>query len=235
MKGYKVFNSGWTCNPNGKPFQYAIGQIYEEDVKLSVCNRGFHFCEKAADCFNYYEFNSENKVAEVEALGDVITEGDKSCTNKIHIVREISWEELLTIVNTGKGCSGLRNSGNWNSGDGNSGDGNSGCFNTDNHTVLIFDKPSSMTLSQWRSSDAYYLLNQIDFRPTDWIWSSDMTDEEKKAHPECETTGGYLKENDTKDCCLEWWNGLSINQKCIIQNIPNFESDKFYQITGIRV
>ena len=231
MKGYKVFDPDWTC----RGYQFEVGEVFAESVRVSVCNRGFHFCEKAADCFNYYTFCSDNKVAEVEALGDVATEGNKSCTNKIYIIREISWQELLTIVNTGKGCTGINNSGNGNSGDWNSGNGNSGCFNTDAHKILLFDNPAEMTLDEWRRSDAYYLLNRIDFRPTDWICSDDMTKAEKKKHPEHETTGGYLKKNDTKDCCLDWWNGLSMDQKCIIQNIPNFDTDKFYKITGISI
>ena len=126
IKGYKVFNPDWTCNPNGKPFQYEVGKTYEEDVKPMVCDRGFHFCEKAADCFNFYKFNPKNKVAEVLALGEVDSDGVKSCTNKIQIVREIPWAELLEMVNTGKGCAGLCNSGNRNSGNRNSGDRNSG-------------------------------------------------------------------------------------------------------------
>lgn len=126
VKGYKVFNPDWTC----RGFKYAVGETFEEEVELSVCNRGFHFCEKAADCFNYYYFNPENKVAEVLALGDIVTDGDKSCTNKIQIVREIPWAELLEIVNTGKGCSGYRNSGNHNSGSFNSGNWNSGNWNS---------------------------------------------------------------------------------------------------------
>ena len=92
-----------------------------------------------------------------------------------------------------------------------------------------------MTLDEWRRSDAYHILNRIDFRPTDWIWSDDMTDKEKKEHPEYETTCGYLKENDTKDCCTEWWNGLTVDEKCIIQNIKNFDAEKFEQIAGIKV
>ena len=131
IKGYKVFNPDWTC----RGFQYEVGKIFEEDVKPSCCDRGFHFCEKAADCFSYYSFNSENKVAEVVALGEVDTDGKKSCTNKIQIVREIPWQELLTIVNTGKDCTGLcntgdRNTGNWNTGDRNTGDRNTGNCNT---------------------------------------------------------------------------------------------------------
>ena len=126
VKGYKVFNPDWTC----RGFQYEVGKIFEEDVKPRCCDRGFHFCEKAADCFSYYSFNSENKVAEVVALGEVDTDGKKSCTNKIQIVREIPWQELLTIVNTGKDCTGFCNTGNRNTGDCNTGDCNTGNRNT---------------------------------------------------------------------------------------------------------
>ena len=128
VKGYKVFNPDWTC----KGFQYEVGKIFEEDVKPDCCNRGFHFCTKASDCFNYYSFNPSNKVAEVLALGEVDSHSDdtKCCTNKIQIVREISWQELLTIVNTGKSCTGLCNTGNRNTGDCNTGDRNTGNWNT---------------------------------------------------------------------------------------------------------
>ena len=275
VKGYKVFNPDWTCNPNGKPFQYAVGGTYEEDVKPMVCDRGFHFCEKAADCFNYYQFNPENKVAEVLALGEVDTDGTKSCTNKIQIVREIPWAELLEIVNTGKGCTGLcnsgdwnsgdwnsgnRNSGDWNSGDWNSGDWNSGnrnsgnrnsgdwnsgdwnkcsfsngCFNTVSPKIYLFNKPSEWTYQDWLNSEARYLLNQIPGDVLEYIYLSDMTDEEKAAHPEAETTGGYLKILDNSECAVIWWRGLSDRQKAVITAIPNFDKEIFKQITGIDV
>ena len=285
VKGFKVFNPDWTCNPNGKPFQYAVGGTYEEDVKPMVCDRGFHFCEKAADCFNYYQFNPENKVAEVLALGEVDTDGTKSCTNKIQIVREIPWAELLEIVNTGKGCTGLcnsgdcnsgdcnsgnrnsgdcnsgdcnsgnRNSGNrnsgdcnsgdWNSGDWNSGDWNSGdwnkcnfsngCFNTVSPKIYLFNKPSEWTYGDWLNSEARYLLNQIPGDVLEYIYLSDMTNEEKAAHPEAETTGGYLKILDNSECAVIWWRGLSDRQKAVITAIPNFDKEIFKQITGIDV
>ena len=265
VKGFKVFNPDWTCNPNGKPFQYAVGGTYEEDVKPMVCDRGFHFCEKAADCFNYYQFNPENKVAEVLALGEVDTDGTKSCTNKIQIVREIPWAELLEIVNTGKGCTGLCNSGNRNSGDGNSGDCNSGnrnsgnrnsgdwnsgnrnsgdwnkcsfsngCFNTVSPKIYLFNKPSEWTYQDWLNSEARYLLNQIPGDVLEYIYLSDMTDEEKAEHPEAETTGGYLKILDNSECAVIWWRGLSDRQKAVITAIPNFDKEIFKQITGIDV
>ena len=130
VKGYKVFNPDWTC----RGFQFEVGKTFEEDVIPSCYNRGFHFCTKALDCFSYYDFRSENKVAEVVALGDVdtSTKDTKCCTNKIQIVREITWQELLTIVNTGKDCTGLCNTGNCNTGNWNTGNWNTGDCNTGN-------------------------------------------------------------------------------------------------------
>ena len=128
MKGFKVFNSDWTC----RGFQFEVGKTFTEDVTPVCCDRGFHFCTKAADCFKYYDFNPDNKVAEVEALGDIDTNNDdsKCSTNKIHIIREITWQEVLDLVNLGKACTGLCNSGDCNSGDWNSGDCNSGDCNS---------------------------------------------------------------------------------------------------------
>ena len=127
IRGFKVFNPDWTCRDK----QYTCPGVFEENVIPSVCDRGMHFCKKAADCFNYYSFNPENKVAEVIALADrTVGDGEKCATNHLEIVREISWQEVLEIVNTGKGCTGLCNSGNRNSGNRNSGNRNSGNRNS---------------------------------------------------------------------------------------------------------
>ena len=239
VKGYKVFNPDWTC----RGFQYEVGKIFEEDVKPSCCDRGFHFCEKAADCFSYYSFNSENRVAEVIALGEVDTDGKKSCTNKIQIVREIPWQELLTIVNTGKDCTGLcntgnrntgnrntgnRNTGDWNTGNRNTGNRNTGdwnkssfntgCFNTEEQKITLFNKPSDITYNDWLRSDARYLLNQIPKDVVEWVYEEDMTDEEKAANPTYETTGGYLKVLNESECGQLWWGSLSDFQKNYISN-----------------
>ena len=129
MKGYKVFNSDWTC----KGFQYKVGETYEIDGKPTCCKKGFHFCKKLVDCFNYYFFDPNNKVAEIECLGDVDFGEDKYCTNKIKIIKELSWEEVLTLVNTGDYNTGDCNSGNYNTGNYNSGDYNTGHCNTGNN------------------------------------------------------------------------------------------------------
>ena len=281
VKGFKVLNPDWTC----KNKQYGCPGRFEEDVTPSVCNEGMHFCKKAADCFNYYRFDPENKVAEVVAYGTVAEDGDKCCTDKLEIVREIPWAEVLEIVNMGKGCTGLcnsgdwnsgnrnsgnRNSGDWNSGDWNSGNRNSGnwnsgnrnsgncnsgdwnsgnrnsgdwnkcgfsngCFNTTSPKIYLFNKPSEWTYEDWLNNEARYLLNQIPGDVLGYIWLSDMTDKEKAAHPEAETTGGYLKILDNSECAVIWWRGLSDGQKAIITAIPNFDKAIFKEITGIDV
>ena len=323
VRGYKVFNPDWTC----RGYQFEVGKTFEENVEPKCCNRGFHFCMKASNCFDYYDFDSRNKVAEVVALGDVDYKLDdtKACTNKIMIAREIPWDEVLHIVNTGKDCTGLcntgnrntgnrntgdcntgnwntgdcntgnfntgdcntgnwntgnwntgnwntgdrntgncntgnrntgnfntgdrntgncntgnRNTGDWNTGNFNTGDWNTGnyntgCFMTEEQKIMFFNKPSDRTYKDWLRSDARDLLNQIPKNVVEWIYSEDMTDEEKAEHPTYETTGGYLKELDESDCGQLWWDSLSDRQKNIIKALPGFDSEIFEQCTGIKV
>ena len=271
VHGFKVFRPDWTCDPTGyNPKQYTCPGKFEEEGELDVCGHGMHFCQTAADCFNYYSFNSENKVAEVIAYGDVRTDGDKSCTDKLEIVREIPWDEVLRIVNIGKNCTGRcntgnrntgncntgnrntgncntgnrntgnRNTGNCNTGNRNTGDWNkssfnTGCFNTEEQKIMLFNKPSDMTYSEWLDSDARYLLNQIPKDVVEWVYEEDMTDAEKAAHPTYETTGGYLKVLDESECGQLWWGSLSDRRKEIIKAIPNFDAEIFFQCTGVMV
>jgi hypothetical protein len=153
MKAYKVFNSDWTC----RGFKYRVGETYEEKVSPSVCERGFHFCKKLADCFNYYNFDPNNKVAEIEALGDITDGDDKCCTNVIKIVKELTWHEVLEMVNIGNGNTGLRNtghrnSGEWNSGDQNSGDQNSGDQNSGDQNSGYWNS-GDQNSGYWNSGD----------------------------------------------------------------------------------
>ena len=125
VHGYKVFNHDWTCRDK----QYTCPGKFEEEGKLEICGHGMHFCQTPADCFSYYSFNCENKVAEVIAYGEVRTAGDMSCTDKLEIVREISWNEVLQIVNIGKNNIGIGNAGNYNIGNKNVGSCNAGSHN----------------------------------------------------------------------------------------------------------
>jgi hypothetical protein len=133
MKGYKVFNPDWTC----KGFKYEVGKKYHCDGEISCCENGFHFCTKLADCFNYYKFNSNNKVAEIEASGDIDSKEDdtKHCASDIEIIREITWHEVLDMVNEGKDNTGMCNPGDCNTGNRNTGNHNTGNWNTGNHNT----------------------------------------------------------------------------------------------------
>ena len=234
MKGYKVFNSGWTC----RGFQYEVGKTYKHEGDIGLCSAGFHFCRIAADCFNYYSFDPNNKVAEVEALGLVESDNNKSVTNEIKIVREIPWAELLEIVNIGKGCTGLKNTGdcntgNRNTGNWNTGNRNTGYFSTITPKIDLFEKPTNMTWEEVSHIKGIQILNW-NYENNWWIYSQNMSEEEKKAHPEHETTGGYLKSIPFKDACKLMWDKLTAEEKQAVREIPNFDADIFERITGIK-
>lgn len=166
VKGYKVFDPDWTCDPtyiNAK--QYTCPGRFEEDLKPIVTKQGMHFCKNLTSCFSYYEFDPAKKVAEVVAYGDISEDGNLVCTNKLEIIRELSWYEVLDLVNEGKYCTGFNNSGDnnvgcnnngcrnsgnvnngdLNTGDGNCGDGNTGCNNTGNWNTGFCNSGNSNT------------------------------------------------------------------------------------------
>lgn len=166
VKGYKVFDPDWTCDPtyiNAK--QYTCPGRFEEDLKPIVTKQGMHFCKNLTSCFSYYEFDPAKKVAEVAAYGDISEDGNLVCTNKLEIIRELSWYEVLDLVNEGKYCTGFNNSGDnnvgcnnngcrnsgnvnngdLNTGDGNCGDGNTGCNNTGNLNTGFCNSGNSNT------------------------------------------------------------------------------------------
>ena len=106
---------------------------------------------------------------------------------------------------------------------------------TEEQNIMFFNKPSDWTYNDWLLSDARYLLSRMPKSVVKWICSDDMTDEERVEHPTHETTGGYLKVLDESECGQIWWDGLSERQKNVIFSLPNFDSDIFFQCTGIDV
>jgi len=285
MKAYKVFNSDWTC----KGFQYEIGKTYEIKDSPVLCGGGFHACKKAIDCFNYYSFDPKNKVALVELKGDIIGEnGDKQASNKITIIKEIKWNELLDIVNIGKGNTGNGNSGNWNSGywnsgywnsgnwnsgnrnsgnwnsgywnsgNRNSGNGNSGNWNSGNRNSGNRNS-GNWNSGNWNSgkfnSSNYNngIFNSIDpekMYAFNNILSKNKIEEIKRSngYKICERfnlikyrvrtkTGKYgdYRYFDYKTSWKILWSKLTINEKKSIRDIPYFDKNVFYEITGIKL
>ena len=87
MRGFKA-----TYNMKCRDLTYEVGKIYSID-KLEICNYGFHFCQKMEDVIDYYNPNKDLILLEVEALGKIETDGNKSVTDKMKILRIVPKEE----------------------------------------------------------------------------------------------------------------------------------------------
>lgn len=94
-KGYKATHNYKCLNQI-----YEIGQEYKLDQKPIVCVKGFHYCKNSHDVLNYYAYTHAFKLLEIEDLSnDTITDDDKSCSNHIRIVREITDEqEIINLL-----------------------------------------------------------------------------------------------------------------------------------------
>ena len=114
VKGYKIFNSDWTC----RGFKYEVGKTYKTEEPIGLCKQGFHFCKNLAECFQFYDCITWNKFAEVEAIGDVVIGEDKCVTNKIRIVREIPFSEIAKIIKQNVSSYGVYYSDGVNNSDG---------------------------------------------------------------------------------------------------------------------
>ena len=135
-------------------------------------------------------------------------------------------------LNSGNWNSGNRNSGNRNSGNWNSGNWNSGFFNENENKCFIFDKISDFTVREFVDSKYHDALTSAPFVLTKWI---EYSEEEKSADKSKALIGGYLKTYDYKEACANWWANMTEENKKLVQEIPNFDAEKFYRITGIRV
>jgi len=95
---YKAFHGDLT-SWNG--FQYDIGKTYhlEKGTELEMCKRGFHCCELALNCIEYYEPTA--RFCEVQIGSYYITQNGKTVTDSITILRELERPEIDQLL-TGK-------------------------------------------------------------------------------------------------------------------------------------
>ena len=282
----KGFDKNLCC----RGMQFEIGKTYDtgaKDDEIRLCSDTvFHYCDSIQKVHNYYSCapDSQNRFCEIEVLGAEISDESKSGTNKINIIREITGDELSTLLglnngnagifnsgnfnsgdynsgnfnsgyrnsgdynsgyrnsgyrNSGDYNSGYRNSGDYNSGNFNSGDYNSGYYNSGDYNsgdwnscdgsdgvfcnepdrnIRIFNQPSGMSLQNFRES---LYCKALLSKPLVLAWWDEKTN--------------TLKSRSYKEACAIWWDSLTDENKEIIQQIPNFDADVFFDITGIRV
>lgn len=239
MKGYNFFDADWKC----RGFQYKIGKTYETNEPISLCRNGFHFCQKLEQCFGYYDAVTWNHIAEVEALGEVISGGDKSVTDKIKIIREITWNEIKNIyrsygVNISDGVNisyGVNSSNGVNISYGvNRSYGVLNSFGVDN-ALFISDKKREYSIfgrkvSEERFERVYSNLHvHLDgWKPTfnnlKCLYLKYGSDWKKTPIPNAEE---IQKE--------EAWRDMPVGAIEYLRTLPEFNSEMFFKITGIKV
>ena len=222
VKGFKGFSQDLTC----RGFQYEIGKTYEYDGNIELCSQGFHFCRKLQDVHQFYDLKT-SRICEIEADGKIDNDGIKSVCSRIRIVRELSREEVDAAVNTGKDNTGLFNSGDRNSGNCNSGyfcacNNSSGVFMTKKITYEAFNK--QLTKKEYDAlinSEGFKILQS--FR----LYSFKIrTEKNGQKHI------AYLS---YKASWRIFWQRLTPEQKLIIKRMPHFDTNVFYEITGIKL
>jgi hypothetical protein len=249
LKAYKVFDENWQC----KGFQYKVGESYEIKEEPVLCKRGFHACKKVSDCFTYQSFDPKNKVALVELSGIILGEdGDKQVGQKIKILKEMSWNDMLVLANSGYGNSGYRNSGNGNSGyvnsgnrnsgdrnsgNRNSGNGNSGDYNVGHFNsitpddILVFNKPCKRLI--WININKPNFIFNVNVNV--WIDWDNMTDDEKKNNKDAFVTSGYLKTIPYKEAWKIAYDSATKKDIELLKALPNWDANVFEEITGIKI
>lgn len=133
--------------------------------------------------------------------------------------------------NTGHCNAGSRNSGSYNAGIFNSCDYSSGIFCSKPEHIRIFNCDSGMTAEEFYESKYYEALMSSPFVLTEWV---EYTEEEKDTDAK-RSVGGYLKKRTYKEACANWWANMADENRSIIMSMPNFDSDVFFDITGIKV
>jgi len=137
--------------------------------------------------------------------------------------------------NTGCHNTGDHNTGGWNTGDWNTGNRNTGCFCVEDSKMYFFDKPTELSMNFWKNSKARLVMSKKPSLEVEWIAEDEMTEEEKNKSETYKTTGGFLRVIDGNELSQKWWDELCDSDKHAVMSLPNFDAEKFYKCTGIKV
>jgi hypothetical protein len=91
IKTYKGFDGNLQC----RGFQYKVGETYTTDENIELCENGFHAIaegQSPLSVFSYYHPATDGKPSrycEVEADGEIKSDGDKICCSQLTVGAEI--------------------------------------------------------------------------------------------------------------------------------------------------
>ena len=237
VKGFKGFNEDLTC----RGFQYEIGKTYKYNGEVELCSSGFHFCRKLKDVHQFYNLKT-SRICEIVADGKIIDDDKKSVCSRMRIVREVSREEIWSIINIGEKNTGLFNSGDLNSGSLNSGSLNSGNYNSGDNNSGNFcscNYSSGVFMSKKITYEAFNKqLTKEEY--DDLIESEGFTLLQRfrlyAFKTRTEKNGQkHLAYLSYKASWRMFWQTITPMQKLTVKRMPHFDADVFYEITGIKL
>ena len=123
--------------------------------------------------------------------------------------------------NSGYNNSGNRNSGNYNSGHHNSGNRNSGDYNSGNRNS-----------GSYNSGNYHTGFFNIDPNPPILVFGKQC---DRKVWEDSKKPQFFFYLNESKESWAEAWEKASEEDKKLVKQLPNFDADIFFQITGIKV
>ena len=95
MRGYKALNEDMSTKYGD--MTYELNKVYTLEGEVIMCESGCHFCTELINVFAYDP--SDSRVFEIDTLdGEIIKKGDKYCSNKIKLIREVSKEEINKYI-----------------------------------------------------------------------------------------------------------------------------------------
>lgn len=239
------YNEGSYNAGSNNTGSYNSGKANNGDHNSGINNKGSH---------NYGNCNAGNKNAGSCNRGDdnigSLNIGFRNISNANvgddNVGGRNKGSRNAGIYNIGDDNSGSYNLGNNNCGDYNSTDNSNGAFNTKEPEIWLFDKPSGITLSQFRASPGYKILAGYFDGPradkdnirTDICECKydDLDSNERSALPDAAFTGRCPVERVyTNESNQDIWDALSRENKDKILALPNFDAEIFEKILGVDI
>lgn len=95
--GYKGFDKDLASYYMKTP--YKVGEEYECNGEIKVCENGFHACANPLDVFTYYSaWNLDNRFCRVAQWGSIDKNENKIASSNIKILEEISLQDMFEIA-----------------------------------------------------------------------------------------------------------------------------------------